>query len=214
MPSAASKEFRDNILDAKRLLSAHATLSEGTPGKKGLGQITRSGVVMLSAAWECNHESVICEAVSHLTSAVRDPNTLPLSVRKHLSSIAKLAKHEFKPMELAGEGWRTPYVAVATDEVDALNTPKSEKLKVLYDRLVGVPDVSSFWLLDTPAIDELITVRGGIAHNGRGAPYISAGTLQRHIELIEKATAEHDNKLCDYLKVSAGGASQPWRRTA
>ena len=90
-------------------------------------------------------------------------------------------------MELAGEGWRTPYVAVATDEVDALNTPKSEKLKVLYDRLGGVPDVSSFWLLDTPAIDELITVRGGIAHNGRGAPYIGAGTLQRHIELIEKA---------------------------
>lgn len=213
MASSAFQEFRYNLLDAKRLLKAHGVLSAGTPGKKGLGHITRSGVVMLCAAWECYHESVIVESVSHLTRVVNDPNTLPLSIRKHLSSVAKQAKHELKPMELAGDGWRTLYVAVATDEMDLLNTPKSENLKTLYDRLIGVPDVSAFWSLGAAAINNLITVRGGIAHNGRGAPYIGAGTLRNYIDMVQSTTSEHDNKLCDYLKV-AGGGSRPWHRTA
>lgn len=214
MASSAFNEFQYNLLDAKRLHQAHGIVSAGTPGKKGLGHLTRSGVVMLCAAWERYNESVIVEAVGYLAKVIRDPNNLPLPVRKHLSAIARQHVHELKPMELAGDGWRTLYVAQATDETSSLNTPKSGKLKVLYERLTGLPDVSEFWTIGAKPVDDFVSVRGDIAHNGRNAPYIAAGTLQSYIDMTEAVTAEHDNKFCDYLKAASGSTYQPWRRTA
>ena len=168
MASSAFNEFRFNVHDAKRLLQAHGVLSAATPGKKGLGHITRSGVVMLCAAWERYHEAIIVEGVAYLSREIRNPNNLPLNVRKHLSSVAKKSTHELKPMELAGDGWRTLYVALATDETGSLNTPKSGKLKDLYERLAGVPDISVFWTIGAQPIDDFVTTRGDIAHNGEG----------------------------------------------
>lgn len=214
MASSAFNEFRYNIYDAKRLLQAHSILSAATPGKKGLGHITRSGVVMLCAAWERYQEAVLVEGVTYLAKEIRDPNNLPLNVKKHLSKIAKNSQHELKPMELAGEGWRSIYVAQTIDETSSLNTPKSEKLKVLYERLAGVPDVSTYWSVGAQPIDDFVTVRGDIAHNGRKSPYIVAGTLTHYIGMIEKAASEHDNSFCDYLKAASGSAYQPWRKTA
>lgn len=214
MASSAFNEFRFNVLDARRLHQAHGIVSAGTPGKKGLGHLTRSGVVMLCAAWERYNESVIVEAASYLAREIRDPINLPLPVRKHLSSFAKQHKHELKPMELAGDGWRTVYVAQATDETSALNTPKSGKLKELYERLTGLSDVSSFWTIGAKPVDDFVTTRGDIAHNGRNSPYIAAGTLLNYIEMIEKIAAEHDNKFCDHLKAISCSTYQPWRRTA
>lgn len=214
MASSAFNEFRYNILDARRLHQAHGIVSEGKPGKKGLGHLTRSGVVMLCAAWERYNESILVEAVGYLAKETRDPNNLPLPVRKHLSSIAKQHAHELKPMELAGEGWRTLYVSLATDETNALNTPKSKTLKTLYERLTGLADVAAFWTIGPKPIDDFVGTRGDIAHNGRKSPYIAAGTLLHYIEMIEKVAAEHDNKFCDYLKGASGSTYQPWRKTA
>ena len=214
MASAAFNEFRYNVLDAWRLHQAHSVLSNNERGKKGLGHITRSGVVMLCAAWEHYQESVLVESASFLASRVYDPQNLPLPVRKHLSAFVKKALHELKPMELAGDGWRTLFIAIACDETSALNTPKSEKLKNMYEHLVGVPDVTSFWSIGAKPIDDFVSVRGDIAHRGRKADYITAGTLKYYIELITKVVGEHDNALCDYLKTTSGATFQPWRRTA
>lgn len=214
MASSAFNEFRYNVHDAKRLLQAHATLSAATPGKKGLGHVTRSGVVMLCAAWERYQEAVLVEGVTYLAREIRDPQNLPLNVRKHLSKIAKQSHHELKPMELAGDGWRGIYVAQAIDETSLLNTPKSEKLKTLYDRLSGVPDVSAFWSVGAQPIDNFVTTRGDIAHNGRKSPYIVAGTLAHYVGMVERAASDHDNAFCDHLKTVSGSAYQPWRKTA
>ena len=214
MASSAFNEFRFNVMDARRLLQAHGVLSNGTPGKKGLGHITRSGVVMLCAAWEHYQESILLESAGFLSRELHDPQSLPLSVRKHLSSYVKKATHELKPMELAGDGWRTLYVAVVRDETSALNTPKSEKLKSLYERLIGVPDVTVFWSVGGKPIDDFVSTRGDIAHKGRKAEYIAAGTLSFYIEQIITTASEHDNAVCDYLKSAAGTTYQPWRRTA
>lgn len=214
MASSAFNEFRYNVLDARRLHQAHGIMSAGTPGKKGLGHLTRSGVVMLCAAWERYNESVIVEAAGYFAKEIRDPNNLPLAGRKHLSAIAKKHVLELKPMELAGEGWRTLYVAQATDETSSLNTPKSGKLKVLYERLTGLPNVSDFWTIGAQPVDDFVSARGDIAHNGRKSSYVTAGTLLHYIDMIGEVAAEHDNKFCDYLKAASGSTCQPWRRTA
>lgn len=214
MPSSAFNDFRYNVLDAKRLYQAHGVLSTATPGKKGLGHITRSGVVMLCAAWERYHEAILVEGVTYLSKEVRDPNNLPLSIRKHLSAIAKKSAHELKPMELAGDGWRSLLVTQAIDETSSLNTPKSGNLKTLYERLVGVPDVASFWTVGATPIDAFVSTRGDIAHNGRRSPYIAAGTLNFYINMVGAAASDHDHMFCDYLKAATGSTHQPWRKTA
>jgi hypothetical protein len=117
-------------------------------------------------------------------------------------------------MELAGEGWRAVYVAQALHYMGSLNTPKSSNLNPIYEKLTGVAQVSSYWTTGATSIDDFVTTRGNIAHNGRHAPYIGAATLQGYIEMIESAAAEHDNEFCDYLKATSGSPYQPWRRTA
>lgn len=214
MASSAFNEFRYNVLDARRLLQAHTILSSETPGKKGLGHITRSGVVMLCAAWERYHELALIEGADFFARQIHDPHNLPLNVKKHLSSFTRKSNHELKPMDLAGEGWRTLYVSVVRDETISLNTPKSEKLKNLYNHLLGEPDVTTYWSIGARPIDDFVTARGDIAHNGRNSPYIVAGTLAYYIEMIVSAAKEHDGKLCDYLKATAGTSCQPWRKTA
>lgn len=211
MPSQAYREFRYNLMDALRLSQAHTELSKKTPGKKGLSHLTRSGVVMLCAAWERYHEAVIVEAVGYLAKETRDPNNLPLSVRKNLSAVAKNHKHDLKPMELAGEGWRTLYVALATDETDSLNTPKSTKLKNIYESLTGLSDVTTLWTNGAKVVDDFVSTRGNIAHKGRNSPYIYANELENYISMIVTIVTEHDNKFCEYL-TSVAKAYQPWNR--
>lgn len=214
MASAAFKEFEFNVMDAKRLLQAHGVLAQGNPGKKGLGHITRSGVVMLCAAWERYQEAVLVEGVKYLASEIPDPNILPVKVRQHLSQHVRDAKNVLTPMRLAGGGWQTLYVELAEAATEALNTPKSENLKALYSRLVGVADVSTYWTGGATAIDSFVTTRGDIAHNGRTSPYIKASILKLHIDTIERAVRDHDHAFCDALKANAGSTRQPWRKTA
>jgi hypothetical protein len=214
LASTSFNEFRYNIMDARRLHQAHGILSRGTAGKKGLGHITRSGVVMLCAAWEQYQEAVLIEGASFLSQEVSDPNELPTPIKKHLSDFVKVANHELKPMELAGEGWRALYLAVARAETNALNTPKSGNLKKLYKRLLGLEDVTSYWDIGAASIDAFVGVRGDISHRGRNADYIAASVLADYIEMISKAASQNDNALCDYLKSTADTTHQPWRRTA
>jgi hypothetical protein len=214
MASAAFKEFEYNVMDAKRLLQAHTLLAQGNHGKKGLGHITRSGVVMLCAAWERYQEAVLVEGVKYLSSEVTDPNNLPVTVKRYLSQHVRNAKNELMPMQLAGNGWQNLYIGLAESVTDSLNTPKSENLKAIYSRFVGVADVSAFWTAGAAAIDAFVSTRGDIAHNGRTSPYIKASALKLHIDTIERAARDHDHCFCDALKAISGSTRQPWRKTA
>lgn len=214
MASRAFADYEYNVMDARRLLQAHALMVQGKPGKKGFGHITRSGVVMLCAAWESYQEAVIVEGVKFVADELVSPKNLPKSVKKYLSAHVKTDKNELRPMDLAGDGWRDLYVGLAKSSTESLNTPKCERLVELYDRLLGIADVATLWTVGGQAIDNFVSVRGEIAHNGRNAPYTKASTLKTYIETIDATVREHDNKLCDLLKGTVAAARQPWRKTA
>lgn len=214
MASSAFADYEYNVMDARRLLQAHALMVEGKPGKKGFGHITRSGVVMLCAAWESYQEAVIVEGVKYIAEELASPKSLPKSVKKYLSGHVKTDKNDLRPMDLAGDGWRDLYLGLAKSSTESLNTPKSDRLAELYDRLLGIADIAALWTVGGQAIDDFVSVRGEIAHNGRNAPYTKASTLKAYIDMIDTVVREHDNKLCDLLKSTAAAARQPWRKTA
>ena len=88
--------FRYNLVEVNRLIESHEALKGTTQGKKGLGHIIQSAVVMLCAAWEMYVEHVALEGADHLTDRVHAPDKLPLPVQKELAKVVRDSQHELK----------------------------------------------------------------------------------------------------------------------
>jgi hypothetical protein len=213
MPSQAFIEFRKNIADVDNLISSHTALNNGGRGKKGLGHITRSGIVMLCATWELFIESLLCEALEIVVYRKTTPKDLPTIVKKTLVKLVKEDRHELKPIELAGDGWRTTLLNYATTETELLHTPKSEKLDLLYKRYLGMLEFSSLWTTSASDLDDFVRKRGEIAHKGRQARYIKIGELKSDRQIIYDLVTEVDKQILDYLIILDPTMGQPWRRT-
>lgn len=143
MPSSALSKFEANLLvDVDRLIESHGQLNHQGMGRRGLGHITRSGVLMLCAAWELYLEELLIESARIIVARAASPADLPKKVQKEIAKAVRTSKHELKPLDLAGEGWRDVYVNHATARIQSLNTPKSSNVDTLFHLLVGVPDLS------------------------------------------------------------------------
>lgn len=212
MPSSAFSTFRYSLVDVDRLLESHETLKGTGQGKKGLGHVTRSGVVMLCAAWETYLEGVLVESVDYLTSRAESVDQLPLPVQKELASFVRNSKHQLKPLHLCGTGWKQVLGEHAQNLADALNTPKSANVDDLFKRLIGVPVLSDLWTVGATEIDSFVSVRGDIAHRGRYADYVQRRMLEEHNNNVYSAACDTDNGLSEYIKTLANGGRKPWNR--
>lgn len=213
MPSDAFAAFRYNVVDVDRLIQSHGKLHDGNPGKKGLGHITRSGVVMLCAAWELYAESVLVEGLKFLVSKCQSPDALPLPVQKELARHVREAKHELKPLALANDGWRSVLVAHAEQWCAGLNTPKAGPLDDLFLKLLGVQKLSDSWSCGDGTLNDFVGVRGDIAHRGRYANYVKLGELMEYRALVDNVAVETDNAVSAHLVAIAPGGYKPWKAT-
>lgn len=209
MPSSAFGSFRYNVVDVARLIQSHAQLHNGAPGKKGLGHITRSGIVMLCASWELYVEDLLVEAAEIICNRASAAHSLPLDSQKELSKHVKESKHELKPLDLSGTGWRKVFVDHVKAKCASLNTPKAGPLDDLFHRSIGLASLSTSWTCGAQAINDFVGVRGEIAHKGRSAPYVSVAALRSYLDLIKKVTMESDNCVRSHI-ISVAGPSRPW----
>ena len=213
MPSTAFATFNYNMDDVHRLVEAYDALKPTGQGKRGLGHLTRSSIVTLCACWEQYVEDVVLEGVALLRDQANSANHLPLQVRKILSKKVKEAKHELKPLELAGDGWRELYLVFATDEVRNLHSPKTAVIQTLLSNYLGVDSqIAEAWTLGKESLDGFVSLRNSIAHNGRAAgKYIKFWEVGSFIKSISNTVVETDNVLSDYLTdVLPNG--RPWNR--
>jgi len=213
MPSPALQKFESKlIVDVDKIISTHASINHSGQGRRGLGHLTRSGVVMLCAAWEVYIEEVILESVLYLSTELQHPKELPKKVQKELARVVKESKHELKPLELAGEGWKTLYKNHARETLVTLNTPKSGNLDKLFYRFLGIEQLSSIWSNGVDGINQFVSIRGDIAHKGSGACYIQIAKLRSFKTLVEKCVVETDNYLAEYLREKIPRNRLPWQR--
>ena len=213
MPSHALLKFESNLLrEVDRLISTHSQLNHNGRGRRGLGHITRSGVLMLCAAWELYLEEVLLESAKYLESNCDKPAKLPLPVRKELSKSVKESKHELKPLELAGDGWKVVYINHLETTITGVNTPKSNIIDPLFERFLGIKNISNEWSLGSSAIDSFVKARGDIAHRGRDAQYVTIEKLRRYKDDVSKTVVETDNGLASYLRNASHAARMPWNR--
>lgn len=210
MASSAFGAFQFNLVDVDRLIESHGVLSGTGQGRRGLGHVTRGGVVMLCAAWELYLEHVLLEGLRFAIYSTGSPADLPTPVQKELSGFVKGHKHELKPLQLSGDGWRDVLGDRATNLVGDLNTPKAGPVNQLFNRLLGIEQLSACWSIGADAVDEFVTARGDIAHRGRHSGYVQMGRLRTHKENMHSAAVDTDNCVAKYVRDNFPVPRKPW----
>lgn len=209
MPSEAFSKFEQFMLkDVDALIDLHSDSSGQGRGRRGLGHLTRGGVLSLCAAWELYVEELVVECAKKLVESAPDVHALPKDTKKTLSSYVKDHKHQLKALELSGDGWKSLLVAYAQQEAGDLNTPKTAPIDDMFRRIIGLPNLSSSWTVS--GVDDFVSARGDVAHKGSQAAYITIGNLKSYRATVSQLVLESDNAIPDYFR--SLGLSSPWRK--
>ena len=207
MPSLAYSTFSKNLLkDVDELILIHDTLKK--PGKNALGHLTRSGIVMLCAAWEVYIEEVLKEASRLLIERYNTPDEMPLAAKKVICNAIKYDKDELSPLKLAGDRWKKFFCDQIDKTTSELNTPKSTKINTLFNDALGIAKLSSAWSVGEQQIDSFVKRRGEIAHNGGKAAYPTRKELTQFRDIVLKSISETDDFISEHLKKTTG--KKPW----
>jgi hypothetical protein len=213
MPSRAFLNFeRKMIVDVDRIIETHGELSHDKPGKRGLGHLTRGGVLLLCAAWELYLEELLTECVEVCIVRVRAPGALPVPVKRTISDSIRESKHHFRPLEMSGDGWKNVYREIASDWVKSLNTPVKYNVDKLFLKIIGLDEISRSWS-DGDSVDTFVKARGDIAHRGRDAGYVTIDKLgNEYLPHITQTAIETDNAVSTYFHGAFEPNEYPWNR--
>ncbi|MCP1213956.1 HEPN domain-containing protein [Acetobacter okinawensis] len=214
MPSKALNKFENTMMtDVTRIIESHATLSAGSPGKKGLGHLTRGGVLLLCAAWELYLEEVLGEAVNFASEKASAPDDLPKDVKKAIAAFVTGSQHELKALAMAGDGWKLVYKEAAQIKIDAVNTPKPGIINPIFKKFLGVNNISSCWHHGEQPVKDFVTARGDIAHRGGDAGYVTISKLRDDYKPIIMRTAlDTDNYISQHLRDMFPALQRPWNK--
>ncbi len=214
MPSSALAKFENTMMkDVTRIIASHEKLSNGTPGKKGLGHLTRGGVLLLCAAWELYLEEVLSEAVKFACQKSAAPDDLPKEVQKAIAGFVVGSQHELKALAMAGDGWKSVYQEAAQIKIDAVNTPKPGVINPIFKKFLGVHQISSCWHHGEQSVKDFVTARGDIAHRGSDAGYVTIGKLRDEYKpRIMRTVLDTDNYLSQHLRDMFPAHQRPWNK--
>ena len=214
MPSEAYMNFNGYLItDVDRLIQAHAVLSPPGHGRRALGHITRSAVTTLCAAWEVFLEELLLDVVAIFVNAAGLPSELPDNLKRALiKHINKKDQHDFKPLDLAGEGWRGILREMAQKHVDNFHTPRTRRAVDMFKEVLGVEDVSVFWSRDVAEVDGFVDARCEIAHRGAAAPYIRINDIHWYRQLIVQTARDTDRGVAEWVRDHGPHSRLPWVR--
>lgn len=214
MPSNAYTEYKKNLDDVHRLILLHRNLSGTDRGKRGLGHLTRGGLLLLCAAWERYIETVLIEGADFLCANLASFNDLPTCPRTTVKNYVNRNNNSWANAQLSTNDWKNIYVAAIKEKIEKLNTPKYEKIQPIFNHYLDLPDIGACWTKGATIIDDFVSLRGDVAHRGRQSKYVRFGNLTKHESLIMQYVKETDNSLADHLYSLVTPNRRPWNRSA
>jgi len=168
---------------------------------------------MLCAAWERYNEDLLLESIDRICLLVDDLHLLNEGIKTSISNKVKTDSHNLKPIELAGLGWKEVWKKYALEETKLLNTPKGNKLRSLFLTYLGIEDYTRLWTVNnSTAVDEFVSDRGNIAHNGNRASYIRMSKLRTYQDLIVSNVIDIDSNMADRIKATTNSRDLPWEK--
>jgi hypothetical protein len=222
MPSDHIQKLEENISEVKRLLEIHKGLAGTTPGRKYKVEVlNKSGIVLLVACWEALVEDLAEAAFEAILNSAPDHTAFPFDVLCLASKGLKESNDNKQVWKLAGDGWKDVLSdhkdAVFKQYVGKLNTPKPKQVDGLFHSLLGISVISSHWHWRgmsadqaTMALEDLIELRGSIAHRVKGSQPVTKASVQRAMEFIYRLSVITSNRVLAH--VHAKTKKKPWSR--
>jgi RiboL-PSP-HEPN len=214
MPSEAYLEFNQNLTDVHRLVLLHRQVSGTGRGRRGLGHLTRGGLLLLCAAWERYVETAIVEGAQIVANKLPGINALPPSVRQKVQNHANNNSTVWSAAQLGTPQWGQVYIDAITRRVDKLHTPKHHKLQPIFQDFLAVADIEAAWSEGKAPIDDFVALRGEVAHRGGQSRYIHFWQLENFESKVTQYVQETDNYLSDHLRTLVNPRRRPWNRIA
>lgn len=209
-----------NIDEVDRLSDIHSQITTKGPGRKYNVEILhKSAIVLLVACWEAYVEDLVGAMLEHMVVKAKDHTVFPEYVLKRIGS-----DHSgLKAWDLAGAGWkkilRGNLQGVLSRTTGSLNTPKTEQVDALFKKAVGLSALSSSWYWPgrsvqqtTTMLDDLVTLRGSIAHRVKTAHSVKLKDVKDARSLVYRLSVKSHNRARAYLLNQLG--ESPWMKVA
>jgi len=209
-----------NLVDVLKLETIHTELTGDKRGRRfDVDVLNRSGIVLAVAAWESLVEDVAVAAFDQLLASAADPSVFPARVLALAGNPLREDKDERRVWALAGDGWkdvlRAHRDAVLRDFLGGFHSPRPDKVDTLFERLIGLPNISAHWRWHKNTVEQvkkklgaLIDLRGTIAHRLGPERYVTKGELTDALDLIGRASAITQNRVNDFIHKQTG--TRPW----
>jgi hypothetical protein len=206
----------ENVGEVQRLQRIHSQITTKGPGRKhNVEVLHKSAIVLLVACWEAYVEDLAAASLDHMIATCKDHSAFPKYVLERIAS-----NHSgLKAWNLAGDGWRKAlkdnFTQILAKTTGTLNTPRTSQVDELFEKTIGLSDMSSSWhwkgrstAQARKALDDLVTLRGSIAHRVTVARNVHLKDVREAQDLIRRLAAASHNRVCGFLVAQAGLA--PW----
>lgn len=209
-------QFLSNIKEVERLQEIHSKVTPPGRGRKyDVEVIHKSCIVLLIACWEAFVEDLATSALEFMLLNAKDHTAFPKDV---LARIASSNQGE-KAWDLAGSGWKSvmqsSFKAVLAKTTGALNTPKTGQTNELFQKVLGIPKLSSSWSwansnasANEKFLDYLVSLRGSIAHRVEASDAVGKREVDGAIRFIARIAMKSHNQVNHYVNSKIG--MHPW----
>jgi hypothetical protein len=206
----------DNIDEVIILQDIHQTLPKKSVKQKQQAAILhKSTIVLLVACWEAFIEDLSDYALKNIIEHSPDHSKIPQNVLERVAS----KNSGINAWKLAGNGWKTAlkdnYTELIATTTGKLNTPKTAQIDELFLKSIGLKDLSSNWHWKGRsneqcklALDELITLRGAIAHRLSAGRSVTKANALEAKALVSRIAVKSSNAVCRHVEKMTG--HKPW----
>jgi hypothetical protein len=208
MPIDASNKHTNtlviNLRDITRLKDIHGRITSKGPGRKhDVEVLHKSAIVLLVACWEAFVEDMIEATLEWMIQHAKDYKAFPTVVLDRVASTHQGSKAWL----LAGDGWkqvlRDNLKEVYARTTATLNTPRSDQVDALFEKTIGLKQVSRHWHWKgrsanqaRRSLNDLITLRGSIAHRVSGGRHVRLKDVSDAREFICRLAVKSHNAVC------------------
>ena len=216
-PAPHLDQLLENLHEVDLLLGIHAAIAGATPGRKrNVEVLNKSAIVLVVACWEAFVEDLAAHALDFLIAEAKTHVIFPKAVLERVGS-----KHTGpNAWALAGEGWkqalRDNLSEVLAKTTGSLNTPRAAQVDELFVKTIGLARISSAWswpgrkqAAAVQALNELITLRGSIAHRVQHSASVYKSSVVSAVELVSRLAVKSTNRV--RLHVHAATSKYPWQ---
>lgn len=215
-PPQHLSELLDNLSEVSQLIGIHEAIAGTGPGRKRHVEVlNKSAIVLVVACWEAFVEDLAKAGLEHLIKHAKDHTIFPKPVLDRVAS-----KHSgIHAWDLAGSGWKTALNdnlrEVLAKTTGALNTPRAPQIDELFEKTLGLKTLSGCWAWpgrssaqSIAALDQLVTLRGSIAHRVQHSRSVLKRDVNSAVELVSRLAAKSNNEVRRFILTRSN--IQPW----